>query len=57
MSRANVRKTLNEKILRLLRREENERTRKAIQGTRPHVIYLDDLSFIKDAIADINEKK
>lgn len=56
MSRSNVRKTLNEKILRSLRKEENERTRKAIQGTRPQVIYLEDLSFIKDAIADINEK-
>jgi len=56
MSRSNVRKTINEKILRLLRKEENIRTRKDIQSSRPQVIYLEDLSFIKDAIADINEK-
>ena len=61
MSRASVRKTINNKILQKLSNEEGKRTKKLSQrmpnrNARPHVIYLEDLSFIKDSIKYINRK-
>ena len=60
MSRSNVRKTINNKILQKLESEESKRTKKLSQKlsngrARPHVIYLESISFITDAVKYINE--
>lgn len=59
MSRSNVRKTINNKILQKLEAEESKRTKKLSQklsgNARPHVIYLENVKFITDAVKFINE--
>ena len=59
MSRSNVRKTINNKILQKLQTEESKRTKKLSQKlsgkARPHVVYLENIDFIQDAVDYINE--
>ena len=56
MSRSNVRKTVADKLLHRLSAEENRKTRKAVQGTRPQLLYLENINFINEAIQEMNNR-
>jgi hypothetical protein len=56
MSRSNVRKTVSDKLLHRLSAEENRKTRKAVQGTRPQLLYLENINFINEAIQEMNNR-
>lgn len=56
MASSDVRDKLAKHLLKSLSAKENRETRKALQSTRPHVLFLQDLKFINETIKILKEK-
>jgi len=56
MASKSVRDSLAKDLLKSLSAKENRETRKALQSTRPHVLFLEDLNFINDTIKELKTR-
>lgn len=56
MASPEVRDKLAKKLLKNLSAAENRETRKALQSSRPHVLFLEDLKFINETIAELKKR-
>jgi len=56
MASKSVRESLAKDLLKGLSAKENRETRKALQSTRPHVLFLENLDFINDTIVELKTR-
>lgn len=56
MASKSVRDNLAKDLLKGLSAKENRETRKALQSTRPHVLFLENLDFINDTIVELKRR-